>query len=489
MRALALHRARRWPASRRARAYDFEIDAETIGQAYQLRAADDTLVNRRRLDPVPRAARLQPGPARRPRPPAAAQPVLPLVSMRFDAELGDFPTSRADRAHAAARALRRAARSPLRLRRRPRHRRLPRLRARPPDPGRPLRLALVRRPARCSARTPFHVAVEAWGGLNVTGAGVVRLARLSRRRRRARRQPARLARRAPGGALQPTFGVAARPSGCAMSRRASRYERTMSPTGDRASRASPSWGVVDEQVGLTARGKLFDGADPLVRLPLQPARRPRSTSSTPARARQLGRHGLSAEYVLAAPTFDGDSIWNVFASQAFDDVRVAYDVRSGSCRAYARGFTRLFFDDNGTSRSRAAARSAAASRSARAAGRASTATTKTATAGSAPASICRRACVSGATISASVRQRLRRGAPVVRLVPRRLAARRSRRLVRRAGRRALDAARRHHRARPRRGERQPHLLLAAARAGAARSLVLARVKPRGIRRPQPWSGL
>ena len=33
-----------------ARAYDFQIDAETIGQAYQLRAADDALVNRRRID-------------------------------------------------------------------------------------------------------------------------------------------------------------------------------------------------------------------------------------------------------------------------------------------------------------------------------------------------------------------------------------------------------------------------------------------------------
>src|SRR6185312_13817069 len=70
--------------------------------------------------------------------------------------------------------------------------------------------------------------------------------------------------------------------------------------------------------------------------------------------------------------------------------------------------------------------------------------------------------------------RLRRGAPLVRVVPGRLAARRSRRVVRRASGPALDAARRHHRAWPRRGEREPHLPFAAARHRAPRSLVLGR---------------
>jgi len=67
-----------------------------------------------------------------------------------------------------------------------------------------------------------------------------------------------------------------------------------------------------------------------------------------ARLRIGARHALAAEYSYLAPTFDGDSIWNVFASQAFDDVRAAYDVSFWKIRAYAQAFARLFYDDNGT---------------------------------------------------------------------------------------------------------------------------------------------
>jgi len=61
------------------------------------------------------------------------------------------------------------------------------------------------------------------------------------------------------------------------------------------------------------------------------------------------RHALSAEYSYLAPTFDGDSIWNIFAAGAYRDFRASYDVDlSPRWRAHVRGFYRLFVDPPGT---------------------------------------------------------------------------------------------------------------------------------------------
>ena len=64
-----------------------------------------------------------------------------------------------------------------------------------------------------------------------------------------------------------------------------------------------------------------------------------------ARWRLGRRHLLSAEYSYLAPTFDGDSIWNVFGAGAYADLRVGYDVElSAVWRAHIRGFQRTFVD-------------------------------------------------------------------------------------------------------------------------------------------------
>jgi hypothetical protein len=55
-------------------------------------------------------------------------------------------------------------------------------------------------------------------------------------------------------------------------------------------------------------------------------------------------HSLQLEYLYSYPTFDGDSIFNVFARTQFDDVRLGYDLRAGRFRLHARGFVRLFND-------------------------------------------------------------------------------------------------------------------------------------------------
>lgn len=60
------------------------------------------------------------------------------------------------------------------------------------------------------------------------------------------------------------------------------------------------------------------------------------------------QHFATVEYSYLAPTFDGDSIWNVFAAGAYRDWRVGYDrpVVEG-WRLHARGFLRTFVEAPG----------------------------------------------------------------------------------------------------------------------------------------------
>lgn len=335
-----------------ARAYDFQIDAETIGQAYQLRAGDDTLVNRRRLTQYLGLSVFNLGPRDELGRPLPRNQFYLTASLRFDADMGDYPS-------------------------------LAELSGRTPERelfaekldllyafvggndvfgfvdfklGRQILVDLYDWSSfdglHVQARTPFHVAAEAWGGLNVTGVSILDspLYRLDGTALGGNARGSLGARQEEQ--LQPTFGLAARTVGLRWLQARFSYERTVSRTGSQTGGprldGEPAWGVIGEKVGLTARSVVLDGK--LVpwlafRYDLLAGR----LSELYAGARgQLGRHGLSVEYVLAAPTFDGDSIWNVFASQAFDDVRASYDVTLGRLRAWARGFARLFFDQKGT---------------------------------------------------------------------------------------------------------------------------------------------
>lgn len=330
-----------------ARAYDFSVDAETIGQAYQLRAADEALVNRRRLTQYLGLHIFNLGPRDPLGRPLPRDQFYLTSSMRFDADLGDYPALTA-------------------------------LSGRTPERDLPaeqldllyayiggdnvfgfLDFQLGRQVLvdmydwtsfdglHVQARTPYHVAAEVWGGLNVSGASVLDSPVYRVDGTALGGNPLGSAAARQEEQLQPTFGVAARTVGLRdLSARVS-YERTMSPTGGARQPGEPAWGVIDEKVGLTARGRLLGGR--LVpwfafRYNLLVGRLDEVYAGTRA---QLGRHGLSAEYVLAAPTFDGDSIWNVFASQAFDDVRLSYDVSWWRVRLYANAFLRLYADERG----------------------------------------------------------------------------------------------------------------------------------------------
>lgn len=63
------------------------------------------------------------------------------------------------------------------------------------------------------------------------------------------------------------------------------------------------------------------------------------------RFRPSARHQFSVDYSYLAPTFDGDSIWNVFGAGAYADLRGSYDVQlSPVWRVHVRGFQRAFVD-------------------------------------------------------------------------------------------------------------------------------------------------
>jgi hypothetical protein len=125
------------------------------------------------------------------------------------------------------------------------------------------------------------------------------------------------------------------------------YLRTMSFTGDPRQPGENDAGVIEEKLAVTARGRLLKG-----RLILWAGFRYDALAGVVdqihggARVQLDGaRHGINLEYVYDFPTFDGDSIWNVFASEAFNDVRLSYDIALGRWRGYARGFARFFQND------------------------------------------------------------------------------------------------------------------------------------------------
>jgi hypothetical protein len=343
-----------------ARAFDFEISSQTIGQGYQLRAGDSTIVNRRRFTQYLGLDVYNVGPRDLFGRPLDRNQFYLAVSLRFDAELGDYASLADLPAHTPQREVM----------------------------GEKLDLLYAYVGARnlfgfldaklgrqlsfdlfdfysfdglsVEAKTPVHLAVEAWGGLNVSGAqpfdspvyradgvalGGNPIGSLGARQE---------------DALQPTFGLAVKTLGLPFLQSRLSYSRTMSPTEDRQP-GEPRSGVVDEKISWTARGRLLHGmVIPWfgVRYNLLVGRLDELQAG--ARLAISPHHALQAEYVFAAPTFDGDSIWNVFGSQAFNDARLSYDATLGRLRLFARGFVRLFADE-ATSASGATAQNAGAS--------------------------------------------------------------------------------------------------------------------------------
>jgi hypothetical protein len=61
------------------------------------------------------------------------------------------------------------------------------------------------------------------------------------------------------------------------------------------------------------------------------------------RVKLTPRQWLTLEHDFLAPTFDGDSIWNIFSTGAYRDLRASYELAlPRGVKAYARGFARFY---------------------------------------------------------------------------------------------------------------------------------------------------
>jgi hypothetical protein len=105
----------------------------------------------------------------------------------------------------------------------------------------------------------------------------------------------------------------------------------------------PASGVNDEKLSLTAtagfRDRLYLSGGARLNLLLGQF----DDEQLLARIRVAGRQWLTLEHAYLAPSFDGDSIWNVFASGAYRDLRAGFELPIGpEVKTYARAFVRFW---------------------------------------------------------------------------------------------------------------------------------------------------
>jgi hypothetical protein len=324
-----------------ARAYDVEVDSETIGQGYQIAAGDGSLIDRRRLTQYLGLHVWNLGPKDAYGFPTGKNQFYFTSSMRLDTDFGDYPQPGLGTRDTAAELL---------------NNRFDLLWAYlgARDLGGFLDLKLGRQVdldqfdfvaydgLSAEARTPYYVAVSAWGGLATNGALPID----SPIYRPDGTSPSVLS--VHDGDLKPTVGVALRSFGFRDLDARLSYRHTFSPAqhtleAERAVHATD--GTSEEKLAWSGRLRLFDGLiQPWLGLRFDLLVGVMDHVEAGARVTLSPRMAFSLEYLYAYPTFDGDSIWNLFARQQFDDFRAGYDLSLGRARVSARGFVRLFHD-------------------------------------------------------------------------------------------------------------------------------------------------
>ncbi len=165
--------------------------------------------------------------------------------------------------------------------------------------------------------------------------------------------------------LMPTFGGAVETAGLGPVWARLAYRRSQSPTpgviGDpfrfefedvglypNESGQAPDWGVNEERVSATVRTNIKFAKGKGQAVPYAAARYSLlhglvDQAHAGARLR-YGAHSIESEVYYSFPTFDGDSIFNVFSTEPFVDYRMTYDIKpkQAAWRAYARGWVRKF---------------------------------------------------------------------------------------------------------------------------------------------------
>ena len=216
------------------------------------------------------------------------------------------------------------------------------------------------------ARTPVYLAAEAFGGLSVSGAlpidsPVYVLDGTSRK-------PAPGVQDDPQQTppLQPTVGFAVRSDGLRDLQLRLSYRRTFALAGDAAAPGcdpaatagtrlpcAPAVGTIEERLAYTVAGRLLGGrlhGWGGLRYDFENGRF--DDGHVGLRGVLAPRHSLVAEYRYSVPTWDGDSIFNVFSAEPYHEVRLSYDgqprgpagalLRVGDLAVHGRAFARLF---------------------------------------------------------------------------------------------------------------------------------------------------
>jgi hypothetical protein len=337
----------------RAWAYDFTIDVQTIGQGYQVRgyapSGGSELLSRRRLTQILNLGvfNIEPDAWHADDPdPTARNVVYVDASLRFDTDFGAYmlarPTgvdsihelqqSQVDVLYAFLGGRRMGGAVDFQL-------------------GRQLHFDLVDFYAFDGGDALVRVrpwfGVEAFGGTEVRGelplsSPMYELDGTSAGSRDPATRPDQDAQLRPlaGAAL-----VLAPDGGLPVTARLA-YRRMWAATADRAP-GEPDTGVDDEKLAATAtaelRRRVFLTAGVRYNLLLAMF----DDEQVALRVRATERQWVGVEMAYLAPTFDGDSIWNVFSSGAYRDVRGSYELGlPAGLKAYLRGFGRRF-DDGG----------------------------------------------------------------------------------------------------------------------------------------------
>jgi hypothetical protein len=332
-------------AARPAAAYDFTLGVRTIGQGYQVRrfAADGSneLLSRRRLTQYMDLAVFDLAPSRWRGDDGDRNLIYFDASLRFDSDFGGYMTGRPigsdeirelkqsqlDILYAFLGGRNIGGRVDFEL-------------------GRQIRFDLVDFFAFDGGDAVVHVtrkfAVEAYAGTEVRGelplsAPIYELDGTSAGSRDPATRPDQ------NSMLRPLVGVAVaggRDGGPLFARLA--YRRVWSATADRLP-GEPDSGVNDEKLSLTAFAAWRDRVSAAGGVRFNLLLGEFDDEQLMVRLRTCGRQWLTLEHAYLAPTFDGDSIWNVFASGAYRDLRASYELALGpEVKAYARGFARFF---------------------------------------------------------------------------------------------------------------------------------------------------
>lgn len=167
----------------------------------------------------------------------------------------------------------------------------------------------------------------------------------------------------------PTFGVAVETVDLGPVWARLGYRRSMSPTPGLIGPAdrfeypdtglypdevdqAPGWGVNEERVAATVRANIDVAGTQIT--PHAAGRYDLllgAVDEAHAGVRvQRGMHAVEPELYYSLPSFDGDSIFNVFATEPYLDLRCTYDLRPrrGRVHAFARAWARRFLAGEGT---------------------------------------------------------------------------------------------------------------------------------------------